>query len=205
MKYILAFLMMSNLVYAENLFLKDAYGKKITPVKLPGSIEKRTVKLKDMEVGEKVPVFADAMVIAADGGCWLNPDYISIPINNPDMNIVRCKLGYVVQVNYKYKVVNGYSVPISSSNWRRGYAPPFYIPVKGIHVDKPVYEQASSFRKQSLKMQKDYVPNFKAPSVPANPYSLENQNVQSRFVSPDAKSVAPSPSPDFDRLNELLK
>lgn len=192
MKYILIFLMMTSLVYAGR-----------PPVKLPGSIEKRTVKLKDMEIGEKVPVFADAMVVGDDGGCWLNPNYISIPIEKSDMNIIRIKLGYVVQVNYKYKVVNGYSIPVSSAIWKRGYTPPFYIPVRGIHVDKPIYPQASSFKKKSLRMQKDYVPNFKTPVIPANPYLLESQNVQPRFVSPYAKSIAPSP--DFDRLNELLK
>ena len=224
MKPFLIFLLSGLYVYADNPFMTDPYGKKFVAATIPKEIELRTVRLKDMKLGETVRVYADAMVMDKNEQCWLNPEYIAIPIKDFDrwdLDVVRIKLGYIVRVKYNYKVVNGYSIPVNSQ-WKVGYAAPSYIPVKAIRVEKPYYEKASPSRLKSLDLQKDYDPKFVIPKVPPNPYVLEKQNVRRTVparvdanqssspvlrAEPVRPNASPAPSPGIDPdsgLEQLL-
>lgn len=123
----------------------DSYGHKINPARLPNEVENRTVRIGEMEIGERVQTFPEAMVVDDAGNCWLNPQYIAFPLKaKGDLEIIRNKLGYTVRVNYKYhQTEHGYSVP-RWSKWERGYVPVGYIPIKSLVIDKPNYNKVPS-------------------------------------------------------------
>lgn len=201
----------------QSRFSTDPYGNKIVAVKLPAAVEKRTVRIGQMSIGEHVQVYSDAMIVDDKGRCWLKPKYVaSTSKEKGDLEIINNKLGYIVHVNYKYvKTDTGYSVP-RWPHWERGYVPHGYIPVKSIVVDKPRYDEGSPSDKLSRKMQRSYEPNFTQPQVPSNPYSMENHNARfnvrfgrnsnrSNFhpTSPGSSreidtNRSPAPTPGFD-------
>jgi hypothetical protein len=139
--------------------------------RLPSEIDGTIYRLGNLSVGQRIQVYADAMVVDDDGRCWLNPKSFSVPRGlKGDLEVIHNKLGYIVRVNYKYvQTDKGYSVP-RNPNWTRGYAPPFYIPVKSIIVDKPFYGEPSSSDRTSLRMKSPYSPKFSVPKIPSNPY-----------------------------------
>jgi hypothetical protein len=182
------------------LFCQTAFAQ----AHIPANLEKRVVRIAQMDVGEHVQAYADAMIVDDSGNCWLNPRYIAAPMEKGDIEIIHNKLGYIVRVNYhNFKTETGYSVPRWPS-WKRGYVPPGSIPVKGISVDKP-YQQA--------QVKTTYEPRFTIPKIPPNPYSWEKENVRSNSRSnsrtgtnPGASrnDTGPKPGPDFI-LPELFK
>ena len=169
-----------------NRFSVDPYGNTINPASLPKEIEKRTVRLGKMEVGEHVQVFANAMSVDDSGRCWLNPQHVAFPLKRKgDLEVINNKLGYIVRVNYRYvQTERGFSIPRTES-WTRGYVPLGWIPVKAVMVDKPHYEEPSSSHKLSQKMQQP----------PHNPYSLEKQNVRHDYRRPGVGSSPTNGTP----------
>lgn len=175
-------LVFSNITYAQNRYAVDPYGNKIVPATLPKEFQKnskRMVSLKEMDVGERVQTFADAMIVDENGACWLKPDYVVFPLKHRgELEITRYKLGYTVRVNYKQTLTSmGYAVP-RKPQWEHGQVPPNYIPVKSVVVDKPYVTESPSDR-ISRQMQQPYEPNYVKPKVPPNPYSLELRNDRS--------------------------
>lgn len=187
-----ALIFVCQMAMAQNYSI-DPYGHKINPARLPNEVENRTVRIGEMEIGERVQTFPEAMVVDDAGNCWLNPRYIAFPLKTKgDLEIIRNKLGYIVRINYKYhQTERGYSVP-RWSKWERGYVPAGYIPIKSLVIDKPNYGKLSPSQELTRRLQQPYNPRFTAPEVPINPYSMEKQNVRSR---PSSRSVRPSGSP----------
>jgi len=195
MKYfVVVILMMGNVAMAQSRYDVDPYGHKITPARISSEIEKRTVRLGEMEDGERVQVFPEAMVVDDSGQCWLNPNYLAFPMKyKAELEITKNKLGYIVRVNYKYdKSYRGYAVPYWHK-WERGYVPRGYIPVKALVIDKPNYGKLSPSQEITRQLQQPYNPRYNIPKVPTNPYSLEKENVQTR-PRPSVSSGKPSPS-----------
>lgn len=183
---------MCNIGFCRDYSIDD-FGKPITPTKLPSDLSRKYVIIGKMGIGDHVYAGADALLMDGNGACWLNPNYAVTPYEKSTSNlyVARTKLGYVVRVNYHYKQVNGYSIPIWDT-WKPTGVPSTYIPVKTLLTIKPHYEEASPSRKKSLNLQKDYEPNFKRPIVPPNPYSMEKmKNVRSRVTQPDASPTIP--------------
>lgn len=157
MKFLIVFLLTCTTAFAQ--------------AKLPNSIDATIYRIGNLEIGQRVQVFADAMVVDDNGKCWLNPKAFSLPrTDKGDLEITRNKLGYIVRVNYKYvQTDKGYSVP-RNSTYKRGYAPPYYIPVKSVVVDRPFYGEPSFADKTTARVRSPYSPRFTVPKVPPNPY-----------------------------------
>lgn len=156
-------------VYGQdvNRFSVDVYGHKINAARLPGEYS-NTVRLGDMEVGEHVRVYANAMLVDDSGGCWLDPDFVAFPLKSKgELEIINNKLGYIVRVNYSYVQNRGYFIPKWPS-WNRGKVPAGYIPVKAVVINKPIYGKSAS-QELALKMKK----RVEIAKPPVNPYSWE--------------------------------
>lgn len=180
MKYFFAFILLTSVAYGQSPYAADPYGKKITPARIPTEVENRTVRIGEMEIGEKVKTFPEAMVVDDNGQCWLNPRHVAFPLKSKgDLEITRNKLGYIVRINYKYSQINGYSVP-RWPKWERGYVPSVYIPVKSVVIDKSNYRRLSPSQEVTKTLKSPYDPRYTVPQVPPNPYSLEKQNVRPR-------------------------
>ena len=209
MKNILAFLLISGLAFAEEKYQIPKGFKQAT---VSNKVVIHDMYLKDMKDGDKVRTLEDYVVIDEENHVWLKPTGIGFSVNGPEAKIAnieisKSRLGWFVHIPYRYKVINGYSVPFHSQ-WRAvSKAPSGYIPVLGARVIEPVYEEPSAFRKRSMKMHGDYEASFKKPQMPPNPYEMEksNDNLQP-FISPGFESeprgisspAAPVPLPELE-------
>ncbi len=187
MKYLFVFVLMCQATFASDRFDIDGNGKQIKPTKISKDLERRFVRLGNIEIGEKVTASADAMLVDDSGSCWLNPKYIVGQEKNNDLEITRNKLGYIVRVNFHYhQTISGYKVPYSPK-WERKYVPKNFIPVKSLIVEKPYGEESASY-KITKKLNRKYDPMFSKPETFPNPYS-EKKNERFNYSTgpvPDA-------------------
>lgn len=135
---------------------------------MPSELIRQDVRIGQMKEGESVRAFADAVVIDKKGQVWLKPNYVGFSINNSsvsrisDLEIRRTRSGYMVDVQFKYHQINGYSVPYHPHWDQSGVVFPGYLPVSGVRVLRPAYQM----RARAMEYQEPVAPI----RIPPNPY-----------------------------------
>ena len=172
------------------------------------------ITLANMPIGSERTVLDDAVFVDEEGKVWLvgkSPTYSTEDKISKiaTVTVRRSRMGYFVDIPYRHKVVNGYSVP-KHSQWRSGgHATRYYhIPAMSALVKDPIYEKPSALRQKEHDLAKPYQPSFKRPAQIPNPYSLGEDKSDVEFItnaitrvrsgSPAASgspSPASSPSP----------
>lgn len=167
--------MIAKFSFALLLTQAVAFGqipKGIGQAHMPSELIRQDVRIDQMRVGESVKAFSNAVIVDKNGKVWLKPNYIGFSINDQslskisDLEIRKTRSGYMVDVQFKYKKINGYSVPYhphwdqSSKVYNsRLYG---YLPVSGVRVLRPAY--------QTRARAMDYQEPPPRIMVPPNPY-----------------------------------
>lgn len=148
------------------------------------------VTIEHMPIGSERTALDDAVFVDEDNKVWLVGKAPTFEVDHrlakvSMITIRRSRLGYFVDIPFRYKEINGYSVP-KHSQWRAGgHATRYYhIPAMSARVIDPIYPEASPLRKLEQKLANpNYAPRFKAPAKIPNPYSFGQETSDADFVT----------------------
>ncbi len=139
-------------------------------VRMPSSLQKRSGRMSEMDIGQTVRVYKEALIVDDLGRAWINKSHIydTKPNRYKELEVTRLRSGYAVKVHYGYKDIRGYKVR-TYPKWERSYVSSYlHAPVKMLSVKKPPQPKASPYAAITAALRKPY--QFKPRYIPPPNY-----------------------------------
>ncbi len=120
-----------------------AYGQ----ARMPSVYQNRSGRMAAMDIGQKVLVFKEALVLDQNGRAWIDKNYIyDTPKSRYkslfELEVLRLKSGgYAVTILYSYRQIRGFRTGFklrTYPTWRRSYVSRYtHAPVTIVIIKKP--------------------------------------------------------------------